>query len=88
MKIPARSTIVGIMVLTGRKLTATQLIKLATPIGLSASNVKSHLSRMVTEGVLERQGRTRFATYSATKDEAHKIEGRKIPGIEAGSCWH
>ncbi|MBI1826882.1 MAG: hypothetical protein HY287_15410 [Planctomycetes bacterium] len=73
MKISARSTIIGIMVVAGQKLTATQLIALAAPIGLSASNVKSHLSRMVAEGILDRQGPTRFATYGVTKGEARKI---------------
>lgn len=72
-----RSAIIGIMVLAGRKLTAAQLIALAAPIGVSASNVKSHLSRMVVEGALERQGRTRLATYSPAKGAEHKIEGIK-----------
>jgi DNA-binding transcriptional regulator PaaX len=77
MKIPARSAIIGIMVLADRQLTAGQLIALAASIGLSASNVKSHLTRMVVEGTLERRGRTRFATYNVTMGEVNKIESIK-----------
>src|SRR5262249_55206203 len=60
-----------------RPLTATQLIALAHPLGLSATNVKSHLTRMVAEGVLERQGRARLATYRPTNDQLLVINGVK-----------
>ena len=43
-------------VLADCALTAAQLIRLAKPLGVSATNVKSHLTRMVADGILEREG--------------------------------
>ncbi len=64
----------GIFVTAARALTASQLIALAAPLGISATNVKSHLSRMVAEGVLRRRGPKRLATYEATRDQARFVE--------------
>ena len=64
----------GIMVLAGRELTAGQLIALAAPVGLSATNVKSHVSRMVSEGALEREGSARLAKYRMSSEQARQIE--------------
>jgi DNA-binding transcriptional regulator PaaX len=71
----SRATIVGILVLAGRRLTATQLLRLAAPLGLSASNVKSHLTRMVIEGALRREGPRRLATYRPSPNQMLVIEG-------------
>lgn len=71
----SRTTIVGILVLADRKLTAAELIRLAAPLGLSATNVKSHLTRMVAEGVLERQGPPRLALYGPSADQLLVIDG-------------
>jgi DNA-binding transcriptional regulator PaaX len=65
-------------VLADRALTAAQLIRLAKPIGLSASNLKSHLTRMVQEGSLARYGPVRQATYSPSD-----AQNRVITGIKA-----
>jgi DNA-binding transcriptional regulator PaaX len=70
----SRSVLIGILVLTERGLTAAQLIELAAPLGVSASNVKSHLTRMVAEGVLEREGPVRRATYRPAPRQAFVIE--------------
>lgn len=75
MKQQSRSIITGILVVAGRELTATQLIRLAEPIGLSASNVKSHLTRMVKEGALERKGPARLATYKPSVAQMVVISG-------------
>ena len=61
----------GILLTSGCRLTASQLVALAAPFGISATNVKSHLTRMVAEAVLRREGRTRLATYEPTKTQAY-----------------
>lgn len=74
MPVASRTTIMGIFVIAGRALTASQLVALAAPLGISATNVKSHLTRMVAEGVLQRRGSTRLATYEATRDQVRVVE--------------
>jgi DNA-binding transcriptional regulator PaaX len=64
----------GILVTAARELTAAQLIALAAPLGMSATNVKSHLSRMVSEGALERRGPARLALYGPTRDQTHIVK--------------
>lgn len=71
----SRTIITGLLVLAGRRLSAAQLIRLAAPLGLSATNVKSHLTRMVAEGALEREGPTRLATYRPSAGQLLVIEG-------------
>ena len=58
-----RSLLVGILVLARRPLTATQLIALGRPLRLSATNIKSHLTRLTAEGVLSRTGWRRSQRY-------------------------
>jgi DNA-binding transcriptional regulator PaaX len=70
-----RTTIIGILVLAERSLSAAQLIRLASPLGLSATNVKSHLTRMVAEGVLRREGPPRLAVYAPSPDQTAVIQG-------------
>lgn len=70
-----RTTIIGIFVLAQRSLSAPQLIRLASPLGLSATNVKSHLTRMVAEGVLRREGPARLAVYAPSPDQTAVIQG-------------
>ena len=71
----SRTLLVGILVSADRALTAAQLIRLAAPLGLSPTNVKSHLTRMVAEGALQRDGPPRLAAYSPTEGQAMVIEG-------------
>ena len=78
----ARTTILGILVLANRALTAAQLIRLAEPIGLSASNLKSHLTRMVNEGSLARNGSVRQATYSPSAAQSRVVTGIKARLME------
>jgi DNA-binding transcriptional regulator PaaX len=70
-----RTTLFGIFVLARRKLTAAQVIALARPIGISATNVKSHLTRMVAEGALERTGPKRAARYGPSPRQSAVVEG-------------
>jgi len=58
-----RTLLFGMFVLAGRKLTATEVIELAKPLSISATNVKSHLTRMVEDGALRRSGPVRRAQY-------------------------
>ena len=64
----------GILVTAGRELTAAQLIALAAPLGMSATNVKSHLSRMLSEGVLQREGPARLALYRPSQGQSCIVE--------------
>jgi DNA-binding transcriptional regulator PaaX len=82
MQSPARTTILGILVLANRALTAAELIRLAEPIGLSASNLKSHLTRMVHEGSLARSGPVRQATYSPSATQSRIVSGIKTRLME------
>ena len=70
-----RTLIFGIFVLAGRKLTATQVIALARPLSISATNVKSHLTRMVGDGALKRSGPLRAARYWPSSSQAAVIGG-------------
>jgi DNA-binding transcriptional regulator PaaX len=58
-----------------RSLSAAQLIRLAVPLRLSATNVKSHLTRMVAEGTLQRHGPPRLSIYSPSPVCRATIEG-------------
>lgn len=69
-----RTLLFGMFVLAGRKMTATQVIELAEPLTISATNVKSHLSRMVAEGVLRRSGSVRRAKYWPSSSQAAVAE--------------
>ena len=44
-----RSLLVGILVLAKRPLTAPEIVALGRPLRLSATNIKSHLTRLTAE---------------------------------------
>ena len=69
-----RALLFGIFVLAGRKLTATQVIALAKPLKILATNVKSHLTRMVSDGSLERSGPVRRAQYWPSQNKAEVVK--------------
>ena len=84
----SRSIIVGILVLAGRRLTAAQLTRLAAPLGLSASNVKSHLTRMTREGTLKRAGPRRLSAYGPSPNQMQVVEGIQTRLTETpDSAW-
>jgi DNA-binding transcriptional regulator PaaX len=58
-----RSILVGILVIAKRPLTAPQIVALGRPLRLSATNIKSHLTRLTAEGVLSRTGSRRSQRY-------------------------
>lgn len=70
-----RTTLFGIFAVARRNLTAAQVITLARPLGISATNAKSHLTRMVAEGVLERTGPKRAALYGPSPGQAAVVAG-------------
>lgn len=69
-----RTLLFGIFVVAGRRLTTAQLIALARPLGISATNVKSHLTRMVADGALVRSGPVRRARYWPSRRKAKVVE--------------
>ena len=71
----SRTIVTGAMVLAGRPLTAAQLIRLTEPLGLSSSNLKSHLTRMVREGTVTRAGPARLAVYRPSPAQQMVIAG-------------
>ena len=78
----ARTTILGILVLANRALTAAQLIRLAETVGLSSSNLKSQLTRMVREGSLMRSGPVRRTIYSPSRAQSRVVAGIKARLME------
>lgn len=54
-------------------MTAAQVIALARTLDLSATNVKSHLTRMVADGALRRSGPARRARYWPSPNQARVV---------------
>jgi len=70
-----RTLLFGIFVTAGRPLSANQVSRLAAPLGVSATNTKSHLTRLVREGALKRSGPVRLATYTPSPSQTTLVEG-------------
>lgn len=70
-----RTQIFGLFVLAGQPLTGGQVVALARPLGLSATNVRSHLTRLVAEGALLREGPRRSALYRPGAERAQLVSG-------------
>lgn len=70
-----RSLLVGILVLAKRPLTSPQIVALGRPLRLSATNIKSHLTRLTAEGVLSRTGWRRSQRYWLSA-ERERLAGR------------
>jgi phenylacetic acid degradation operon negative regulatory protein len=87
-----RTLLFGIFVTAGAKLSASQVVALARPLGISATNAKSHLTRMVAQGALDRSGRRRKALYWPSEGQAGVVDGI-VARLEAGprerwdGCW-
>src|SRR5688572_9993235 len=70
-----RALVVGLFVVSGRaSLTASELIALAACRGVCASNLKSHLTRMVADGSLARSGAPRSYRYSPSRTRGFVID--------------
>jgi len=59
-----RAQMFGVLVLVGKPVSTRELVALCAPLGLSATNVKSHLTRLVSEGALFRTGPRRAHRYA------------------------
>lgn len=70
-----RTLLFGIFVQAGRPLAAGQVVALARPLGMTGTNVKSHLTRLVQEGALERTGSVRRAAYAPAESQSAVVEG-------------
>lgn len=68
-----RALLFGVFLEAG-EVSAPQLIALARPLGITATNAKSHLSRLVAEGVVRRRGLRRLGVYSLTAKQRPIVE--------------
>lgn len=75
MKESTRSLLFGAFVLADKPLTAAEVIRLIAPLGVSASNAKSHLTRLVAEGALDRQGPVRARLYAPSRGQFVVVKG-------------
>ena len=76
-----RSRIFGVLVLVGEALSARELVALCRPLGISATNVKSHLTRLVAEAALRRTGPRRNHRYAVSpqhQELVHAVSSRLI----------
>lgn len=78
MKESTRSLLFGVFVLAGRPLTAAEVVRLIRPLGISATNAKSHLTRLVAEGALDRKGPVRARLYAPSSGQATVVEGIRV----------
>lgn len=76
----------GVLVLVGKPVSARELVALCQPLGISATNVKSHLTRLVAEGALFRTGPRRSHRYAISpqrQEFVHAISSRlELPPAE------
>ena len=73
-------------------MTAAQVIALARALGISATNVKSHLTRMVADGALRRSGPVRQARYWPSPNQARVVKDivarlQKTPSQRWNRTW-
>jgi len=88
MKDSTRSLLFGVFVLAGEPLTAAEVIRLLGPLGVSATNAKSHLTRLVAEGALDRSGPVRARLYAPSRSQATVVEGiRARLQPESSEAW-
>ena len=78
MKDSTRSLLFGVFVLAGKPLTAAEVIRLIGPLGVSATNAKSHLTRLVAEGALDRRGPVRARLYAPSRGQSAVVEGIRV----------
>jgi hypothetical protein len=69
-----RSLLVGILVLAKPPLTPPDIIALGYALRLSATNIKSRLTRLSAEGVLIRTGSRRSERYSLSAGRGRAIQ--------------
>lgn len=80
-----RGRIFGVLVLVGKAVSARELVALCRPLGISATNVKSHLTRLVSEGALLRTGRRRAHRYAIAPQRQRFVQAvsRRLASLPA-----
>jgi len=78
MKDSTRSLLFGVFVLADTPLTAAEVVRLMSPLGVSATNAKSHLTRLVAEGALDRRGPVRARLYTPSRGQSAVVEGIRV----------
>jgi DNA-binding transcriptional regulator PaaX len=78
MQDSTRSLLFGVFVLAGRPLSAAEVIRLTAPLGVSATNTKSHLTRMAAEGALDHRGPLRARRYAPSRTQSTVVEGIRM----------
>ena len=69
-----RTRVFGLFVVTGSEsLTLAQLVRLGLAVGLTASNVKSHISRMVADGSLLRRPAPSASRYAPSENRMRMV---------------
>jgi DNA-binding transcriptional regulator PaaX len=61
-----RTTLFGVLVLVGKPVSAPHLVRLCRALGVSPTNVKSHLTRLTAEGAIIRSGLRRSHRYAVS----------------------
>jgi len=69
-----RTKLFGVLVLVGQPVSSREMVDLCRPLGLSATNVKSHLTRLVSEGALVRSGPNRMHLYSVSPERQKLVD--------------
>jgi DNA-binding transcriptional regulator PaaX len=69
-----RARIFGVLVLVGEPVSARELSGLCRPLGISATNVRSHLTRLVAEGALLRTGPRRAHRYAISPQQQEFVD--------------
>jgi phenylacetic acid degradation operon negative regulatory protein len=83
-----RSLLFGVFVLAGKPLTAAEVIRLTEPLGVSPTNAKSHLTRLVAEGAIDRRGPVRARLYTPSRSQSVVVEGiRARLQAEPAEAW-
>src|SRR5262245_5898141 len=88
MKDSTRSLLFGVFVLAERPVTAAEVIRLVRPLGVSATNAKSHLTRLVAEGAIDRRGPVRARCYEPSRGQSRVVDGiRARLKVEPAEAW-
>src|ERR1044072_9692654 len=69
-----RTKLFGVLVLVGQPVSSREIVDLCRPLGLSATNVKSRLTRLVSEGALVRSGPNRMHLYSVSPERQELVD--------------
>lgn len=78
-----RTKLFGVLVLVGQPVSTREMVALCRPLGLSATNVKSHLTRLVGEGALVRSGPPRMQLHAVSAERQQLVEALSARLLQA-----